>query len=445
MTLVRTVIMAKLFDVKTIFFGVLMLVGALLHAQPIDIVLWHVMAGHLGTELTQLTDDFNSRQQEYRIKPVYKGDYTEVLTSFAAAFRAQHPPALVQIAEVGTATMLSPRGIIKPVDEIMQEHGLSVPVQDFFPAVRRYYSRDNRLMAMPFNISVPILYYNADKLAEFGVAADSLPRTWDSLEHLAKRLQQAGLPCVYTSAYPAWILVESFLASHGLAARSADGMRVFTPPLLLAHFTRLERWQRLHWFEYGGRDDDPTVLFTSGHCQFFSHSSGVYQSLVATAPFHVGIMPLPRNSLLSAQYSNVVGGAALWAVAGQEPSVYAGIAQFFAYLSEPQVQARWHQRTGYLPLGVQGQYKALAHAVVGDSTLAMAIIELAHVGDVVEADNNRQSSLKNAQMQIRRIYDEALEAMFAGMKSPADALADAALLANTALIRFMQNTVGSDS
>ena len=73
-------------------------------------VFWHGMAGHLGDEVRLLADDFNRSQDEFTIKPVYKGDYTETLTSFAAAFRAHKAPAIVQIFEVGTAIILSPTG-----------------------------------------------------------------------------------------------------------------------------------------------------------------------------------------------------------------------------------------------------------------------------------------------------------------------------------------------
>ena len=127
-------------------------------AERIELVFWHAMAGHLGDEVQLLANDFNQSQSEFTIKPVYKGDYVETLTSFAAAFRAHQPPAIVQIFEVGSAIMLSPKGVIKPVDALMQEQKMSLPKDDFIQSVLEFYSRDGQLMAMPFNLSAPTLH-----------------------------------------------------------------------------------------------------------------------------------------------------------------------------------------------------------------------------------------------------------------------------------------------
>ena len=156
-------------------------------AKRIELVFWHGMAGHLGDEVRLLADDFNQSQNEYIIKPVYKGDYVETLTSFAAAFRAHQAPAIVQIFEVGTAIMLSPKGVIKPVDELMQEQGMSLPKDDFIQSVREFYSRDGQLMAMPFNLSTLSLYYNLDILGQSRLQPKLIfPSTWDEMEVLAK-------------------------------------------------------------------------------------------------------------------------------------------------------------------------------------------------------------------------------------------------------------------
>lgn len=419
-----------------------MLIGVLscfiltpLQAKPVEISLWHSLAGHSGSEMQALAKDFNQSQSDYVIKPVYKGGYIESLTSFAAAFRAHQPPALIQIFEVGTATMLVPPGIIKPVDVLMQEQGLALPEESFFPAVRSYYSESGRLMAMPFNTSVPVLFYNADALAKVGYSASSFPRTWDELEILAAKFKQAGFSCAYTSAYPAWIFIESFSAIHGLPMTDVVTQKAsYNNKQIIHHLARLVRWQKLHYFEYGGRTDDATVLFTSGRCPLLSQSSGAFSSLSTIVPFKVEMAILPIDNDASHQrFNNVSGGAALWAVAGQTPLIYRGVASFFAYLADPAVQLRWHENTGYLPLGTNGVYKQLAKQSMQPS-LKLAQIELVNNNEVV-------STLRlGPQNQIRAINDEALEAIFAGIKSPQQAMDDAVIRANYVLRRFARNT-----
>ena len=404
-----------------------------LHATPTKIILWHSLAGQLGREIQLLAKGFNDSQSDYVIKPIYKGDYIESLTSFAAAFSAKQPPALIQVFEVGTATMLAPKGIIKPAEDLMKEQGLSLPTESFFPAVRAYYSEQGKLMAMPLKTSVPALFYNADALAKIGYSAKTFPRTWDELEMLASKLKQSGFPCVYTSAYPAWILIESFSAVHGLPITNAVTKKAtYNNKQVINHLERLLRWQRLNYFAYGGRSDDSTILFTSGRCPLISQSSGAYKGLSGMVPFKVGMAALPLDTKASThRFNNVTGGAALWTVAGQTPSIYKGIAQFFMYLAQPDVQQHWHQNTGYLPLGTEGVYKVVAKNSKHPSLL---LAQEEWAGTPLLAER------LGAQNQIRAINDEALEMIFAGMKSPKQAMNDAVLRANLVLLRFARNT-----
>lgn len=392
---------------------------------PIDIVVWHSLSGHLGDEFNRLVRGFNHQQNEYKLKLVYKGEYTDSLTSFAAAFRAKNPPDLVQVFEVGTAVMLSPKGIIKPLAELMHEQGLSLPTQDFLPAVNNFYSVGGRLQAMPFNISVPVMFYNADRLALFGINKDNFPKTWQEIESLAVKLKKAGQSCVYTSSYPSWIQIESFSALHGL---------VYSNRAITQHLKRLKKWQAADIFEYGGRASDATVLFTSGRCVLFSQSSGSYQSLKALVKFKVGVAPLPLDSLVQKQrYTNVVGGAALWTIAGKSTQVYRGVALFYQYLAQPKIQQQWHQNTGYIPIGLKGVYSAFAQET-NQPTLSIA------KQDLETAKFPPFNTSQIPQNQIRMINDEALEAIFAGLKSPEQAMQDAVLRADFALKRFARNT-----
>jgi sn-glycerol 3-phosphate transport system substrate-binding protein len=403
-------------------------------APPVEIILWHSMAGHLGSEVKQLINGFNKSQPDYVIKPVYKGEYTDTLTSFAAAFRAKQPPAIVQVFEVGTAIMLSPEGIIKPLHELIEEQGIKLPASSFLPAVRAFYSNDDKLQAMPFNTSIPVIYYNADALVKAGVTSETFPRTWEALERVAAKLKKMGYSCAYTTSYPGWIQIESFSALHGLPMIAPDHRHaLYNNPAMIHHFERLKKWQAMHYFEYGGRTSDATILFTSGRCAMFSQSSGSYNSLASLVKFKLGVAALPLdNSVSKIRHNNVIGGAALWTVAGQSREMYRGIALFYAYIARPEIQQQWHQHTGYIPLGLSGDYALLANEK-SQPTLALAIQDLASI------DAHPFNPFGVVQNQIRTINDEAIEAIFAGIKSPEDAINDAVDRANFALMRFARN------
>jgi len=405
-------------------------------AKPVELVLWHGMAGHLGDEVRQLAEGFNQSQSDFVVNPVYKGDYVETFTSFAAAYRAKKSPNMVQIFEVGTALMLNPKGVIKPVEELMFEQHQQLPKEDFIQSVREFYSDNGKLMAMPFNLSAPVMYYNQDALAKAGYDNSHFPKTWFEMEGLAVALRAKGFDCVYTTAYPSWVLFESYLAIHGLPLVQADSVRaVFGSKSLEHHFKRLKRWQKAHYLRYGGRGDDASVLFISGSCPLFSQSSGAYNSLKQMVPFNLGVTVMPLDTEASAtRHPNVAGGAALWAVSGQSAKEYQGVARFFAYLAQPATQQRWHEHTGYLPVGLKGVYSSIL------STSKHPALLLAK-GDL-EASSGLAVEYRHLapQNQIRNMSDEILEAMFSGGISPEEALQQAVLRANHILLRFARNT-----
>ncbi|HRD69853.1 MAG TPA: extracellular solute-binding protein [Legionella sp.] len=405
------------------------------HTQPVELLLWHSMAGQLGDEVRIITEKFNKTQNEYKVIPVYKGNYVETLTSFAAAYRAHQPPAMVQIYEVGTALMISPPGVIKPVDELMREQGIPLPKEDFIQAVREFYSRDGQLMAMPFNLSVPVVYANLDILKKVGYTNENLPVTWDEIEVLAEKLKKEGYHCAFTSAYPGWILFESYLAIHGLPITQDNPKKaIFNTPQLQSHLQRLKRWYDLHYFRYGGRADDATILFTSQECPLFAQSSGAYNSLAQMVPFRLGITLMPLDDKFThMRHANVAGGAALWTIGGQSEKLYKGIAQFYAFIAKPEIQMQWHERTGYLPIGLKGIY---AHILEANNhpALALALVDLEN--NFAPATGNYSSP----QNQIRIIYEQILEALFAGTLTVDEALQQAINRSNLIILRFARNT-----
>ncbi len=96
---------------------------ALAQGAPVEIQWWHSMTGALGDWVNGLADGFNASQQGYRVVPVFKGSYDEAMTAGIAAFRAGTAPDVIQIFEVGTATMMAAKGAIVPVGKVMADAG----------------------------------------------------------------------------------------------------------------------------------------------------------------------------------------------------------------------------------------------------------------------------------------------------------------------------------
>src|SRR5439155_2015105 len=152
-----------------------------------EVMWWHAMSGELGRQLEKLAADFNASQSGYRIVPSYKGSYTETVTAAIVAFRSRTQPAIVQVNEIATATMMAAKGATYPVFELMRDEAEAFSPSAYLPAVAGYYTDvDGNMLSFPFNASTPILYYNKDLFRAAGLDPDAVPKTWPEVGAAAR-------------------------------------------------------------------------------------------------------------------------------------------------------------------------------------------------------------------------------------------------------------------
>jgi sn-glycerol 3-phosphate transport system substrate-binding protein len=256
-----------------------------------DIMWWHAMSGQLGRQLEKLAADFNASQSEYRIVPSYKGNYTETVTAAIFAFRSRTQPAIVQVNEIGTATMTAARGAIYPVFELMRDQQEAFSPAAYLPAVTGYYTdAAGNMLSFPFNASTPILYYNKNLFRAAGLDPEIAPKTWDAVGAAAKRLRASGAVCGFTTSWPSWINVENFSAFHNLPISTRangfeglDAVLTFNNPAMVRHIAQLAEWQTTGVFDYSGRGTSAEPRFQNGECGIFIGSSATRADIAAKA------------------------------------------------------------------------------------------------------------------------------------------------------------------
>jgi sn-glycerol 3-phosphate transport system substrate-binding protein len=204
---------------KSAFLAALAAAFAASHAfAATEIQWWHAMAGRLGEKVNAIAEGFNASQSDYVLVPAYKGSYTETMTAGVAAFRAGKPPHILQVFEVGTATMMAAKGAIKPVYELMAEANEPFDPNAYLSTVTGYYTTpDGKMLSMPFNSSTPILYYNKDAFKKAGLDPDKPPKTWPEVADHARKLIAAGYQCGFSTAWISWVHLENFSAWHNVA------------------------------------------------------------------------------------------------------------------------------------------------------------------------------------------------------------------------------------
>ena len=407
-----------------------------------EIQWWHAFTGRLGELLAKQVDDFNASQSDYVVVQSNKGNYSETLNAGIAAFRAGEQPHILQVFEVGTATMMAAQGAIKPVYEVMAESGLEFDPSAYLSAVTGYYTTpDGDMLSLPYNSSTPVLYINKAALEEAGLDPEAAPATWGEVEELLVALKEAGSECPLTTAWQSWVHLENLSAYHNVPFATEDNgfsalntELAFNGEAQVAHIGKMGEWAQDGLFIYSGRRTEGGARFRSGECALFTESSAGYAGVKAEAEFPFAVVNLPYwDSVDGAPQNTIIGGASLWAMAGHDAEEYKGVAAFFNYLSSPEVQAQWHQDTGYMPI-TSAAYELTKEQGFYDENPGtdVAIIQMTGKEPTANSKGLRLGSFD----QIRALIDEELEAVWAGDKDAQTALDDAVSRGNELLRRF---------
>jgi sn-glycerol 3-phosphate transport system substrate-binding protein len=408
-----------------------------------EIQWWHAMTGVNNDVIEKLAKDFNDSQKDYKVVPSYKGSYPDTMNAGIAAFRAGNAPHIMQVFEVGTATMMAAKGAIKPVQEMMREAGEKFDPQSYLPAITGYYSTaKGEMLSFPFNSSSAIMWYNKDAFKKAGLNPDAPPKTWPELFEAAKKLRASGHPtCGFATAWVTWLNIEQFSAWHnvplGTKSNGMDGFDTefkFNSPLHVRHLQNLVDLQKDKTFDYAGRTNTGEGRFTSGECPIMLTSSAFYGNVKANAKFEFGTGMMPYYpDVAGAPQNSIIGGASLWVMGGKKADEYKGVAKFFTFLSDTDRQRWLHEVSGYLPITKAAYAGTKASGFYEQNPGRETPLQQLNL----KAPTENSAGLRFGNLvQIRDIWAEEIEAALSGQKTAQKALDDAVARGNQSLRQF---------
>jgi len=409
-----------------------------------EIIWWHSMGGALGEALNGLANDFNKSQKEYKVMPVFKGTYPESMTAAIAAFRAGNAPHILQVFEVGTATMMAAKGAVIPVAKVMADAKETFEPKSYLPAVAGYYTdTKGNMLSYPFNSSTVVFYVNKDLFKKAGLDPNKAPKTWKEFNAAAEKLKASGQQCVYTTGWPSWMHIENFSAWHNVPiGTKQNGMAgtdtefQINSPLHVRHLTMLGDMAKKGLFTYSGRTNQAEARFSSGECAMLTSSTGAQANIrrLAVGKFEWSVNFIPyHDDVKGAPQNSIIGGASLWVLSGKKAEDYKGVAKFFAYLSKPAVQMGWHTTTGYVPITMQAYEVTRASGFYDKNPGADVAVK--QLTNKPATENSKGLRFGNF-VQGREVIEEEMEAVFSGKKDAKTALDDATRRGNDILKRF---------
>jgi len=414
------------------------------HLSAKEIVLWHAFDGFLEEKFCEIVEDFNQQTSQFRIVPMHKGNYKQVYEQGIKSFKEGNHPHILQVYEVATLSMMLQKDIYIPVGQLMSKYDRRFDPDIYMDVVRKFYSDPNgKMLSLPWNASTGVLFYNKEAFRQAGLDPEHPPRTWPELEFMCKKLQQKEY-IGFTTAWPAAYHLEHLCCWHDLPYGShANGFKglnarlIFNRAPQVFHLSKLAEWEKSGLYSYSGRySDEPERRFAKGECAMLLQGANRLPLIKRESSFEIGVGFMPYwPHLTENPHSLNIGGSSFWVMQGFSDEEYRGIVQFFEYLSKVEVQADWHQSTGYLPITDAAYYLTKKKGFYIDNPAAEIVVLEVMQGHVTKHSYGVRFG---NYIEVREVIMDYLEKAINGEISPQDALDGAVKEGNLLLEAFQK-------
>lgn len=321
--------------------------------EVITLEFWHAMGGNLGELVDELVTRFNDSQDGIVVNATYQGSYDDTYNALLAAFDSGEEPNIIQNFDLASQTMID-TGRLIPAHELMDADGYDDSI--FVPAVRDYYSDENGMVALAFNSSTPLIYFNEDMFEAAGVEPlhDSL--TFSEFLAVCDQLMAAEVaPYCFSFGQVGWYFEQILANSGGLYFNMDNGRTgrpteaLFNDELGVEVFSFLTGLiQDGYAPNLGSTWTESDSTFTTGQAAIMIDSTSDV-SIIENSDFGVGTAFIPHAD--SAERNGVViGGAALWLIDSGDGDANGAAWEFMKFMADPAQQITWHEGSGYFPV-----------------------------------------------------------------------------------------------
>ncbi len=407
----------------------------------ITIQFWHAMADDLGAVVDELVDGYNASQESVVVESTFQGTYDDTYNALLASFEAGTEPNIVQNFDLAAQTMFD-------TGKLVPAHQLMAPgeADAFLAAPRDYYSDDEGMVALAFNSSTPIVYYNAEMFETAGLDAPDPDWDFSNFLEVCEALEAAnGIDTCVTFGQVGWYFEQILANSGGLYFNNDNGRTDRADEVVFNSGQGVEVFSFLTGLIADGHapnlgntwTDTDTVFFAEEAAMIFDSTSGA-KGFQENAGFEVKTAFIPHSD--SSERNGVaIGGAALWLMDSGDDSVNTAAWDFMSYMTQADPQITWHTGTGYFPVlaSLQDSPTPELSSFWDENPNFVTAIEQLATTNTVNDDGSVNYAVLGGRAgpfpEVRRIVTEAYSAVLDGGATPQEALDEAAEKANQAL------------
>jgi len=396
---------------------------------PVELTFWHSFTRANEESLIRLVDAFNASQSDVVVNLVNQTTYEDLQEKFRAGLSSGDLPDVMLQSETALQQLIDSQAILPAQACIDAEE---YALDDFLPRVLDYYTVEDVLYPMPFNVANPVLYFNTTAFEAAGLDPADPPQTLDEVRAAAETLQAAGTPTplaleIYGWLYEQWlakagdIYVNSGNGREGRATEAVfdtefgvelmtwidemvdDGLAITTPTGEIDHYLAL-----------GNGNAAMTVASAS--------ALGAVTQVLQSGEFagtELGVGPMPGQS---GDGGVIVGGGAIYMLNTSSDVEQEASWRFLRFLAEPEQVAQFAADSGYIPT----RQSATEQPVLQAQWDADPGFKVAYDQFLAGTDNDASSGAVVAELpSLRGIIEDAMVEMVTQGKDPADAIADA--------------------
>ena len=396
--------------------------------KPVEITFWHTMTRENETTLVSLTDEFNASQGDVRVNLVNNTSYEDNLEKFRTGLGTDELPDIIQLGETALQQVIDSQAIL-PAQACIDADNYDLG--DFLPRVTDYYTVENEMWAMPFNVSNPILYYDKNAFRDAGLDPEQPPATLEAVREASEAVKASGYPYGFALKVDAFFFEQLLgkadvsYVNNGNGRRErasavnfdnkagreiftwmadmvADGLAVTSP--------RTGPDQINNYFALGNEQAAMTIDTTAG--------LGTISQILGQGQYanvELGVGPMPGSD----KGGTIVGGAALFIVNQSSPAKQAAAWEYAKFLNTPENVAEWSAGTGYIPT----RESAVDQPVLQERWAADPEFRVAY-DQLLEGKNDLATSgpVIGDYLGVREVIEDAENRMFGDGLSPKAAL-----------------------
>ncbi|MGG3886052.1 ABC transporter substrate-binding protein [Brevibacillus panacihumi] len=317
-------------------------------SKPVEIDFWYALGGRNGEIIQEMVEKFNDSQKDIVVKASYQGSYYENHSKVLAAVSAGNQPDVTMV-EVGSIGAFADAKVLEELEPYT--NGAE---KKYIPGLLGNSYWKDKLYAIPFNRSTPLLYLNRDMLKAAGLDPEG-PKTWEELRQYAKTLtkKEGDKTATYgfSTAIDIWFYEALVFQSGGsiltednkaLAINSEAGKAPieFWTSMLKEGIMKAPPGEKYNAWDVAKQD------FLNGQVGMIFTSTGDLRGLKENAKFDVGAAFMPANK----SYGAPTGGANLVILAKSSDEEKKAAWEFINWMTDTAQTVPFSLESGYMPV-----------------------------------------------------------------------------------------------